>query len=143
MGRRFDVLRQVIEAWKAKDVEAVLAHMSDDIVWHFAAAALPPVCGKAEARKLLTRFQADMHEIRWRIFASVETGDRLFVEGVDEYRNAAGTWIAAPYAGVLDFIGDRISGWRDYVDTSVIAAQREGVEPSAQVKALIQRPEAT
>ena len=86
MARRYAILRQVIEAWQAKDVEAVLSHLADDIVWHYAAPALPPVRGKATARKLLQRFGADMHGIQWRIFAHAEAGDRLFIEGVDDYR---------------------------------------------------------
>jgi limonene-1,2-epoxide hydrolase len=140
MGRLYGLLLDVIEAWEAKDVDRVLSHMDEDIVWHYAAAALPPVRGKAAAAKLLSRFQADMHDIRWRVFAHAESGDRLFVEGVDDYRDSDGKRIATPYAGVLEFRGDRIVGWRDYVDTGVIARQREGEVLSAQVLALIDRP---
>ena len=84
MTRCYAIMQTLIAAWQAKDVEGVLALMSDDVVWHYAAGAMPPVRGKATARKLLTRFQADMHDIRWRIFAYAETGDTLFIEGVDE-----------------------------------------------------------
>lgn len=140
MGRRYDILRQVIEAWQAKDIEAVLAHLSDDIVWHYAASGLPPVRGKAAARKLLTNFHGDMHGIEWRIFAHAETGERLFIEGVDDYTTADGRRVAAPYAGVLDFRGDLICGWRDYVDLGVIAQQKAGEGLSRQVAELLDRP---
>ncbi|WP_332764416.1 nuclear transport factor 2 family protein [Phenylobacterium sp.] len=139
MGRRYEVLRQVIEAWQAKDVDRVLSHMADDIVWHYAAAAMPPVRGKAAARKLLERFQSDMHAIEWRIFSHSETGDRLFVEGVDDYRTSDGKRVATPYAGVLDFRGDLIVGWRDYVDLGVAAQQKAGEPLSAQVESLLDR----
>jgi len=142
MGRRYALLLQVIEAWQAKDVDAVLAHMHDDIVWHYAAAALPPVRGKPAARKLLERFQTDMHAIRWRIFAHAEVGDRLFLEGVDDYTTTDGKRVAAPYAGVLDFRDDLIIGWRDYVDLGVIASQKAGDGLSKQVLALLDRPDA-
>ena len=33
MGRCHAILRQVISAWQAKDIDGVLAHMHDDIVW--------------------------------------------------------------------------------------------------------------
>ena len=98
MGRRYEILGRVIEAWQAKDIDAVLAHMHDDIVWHYAAAAMPPVRGKAAARKVLERFQADMHAITWRIFTYAETVDRLFIEGVDDYRTTDGRRVAAPSA---------------------------------------------
>lgn len=140
MGRRFDILRQVIAAWQAKDVEAVMAHMADDIVWHYAAPGLPPVRGKEKAGKLLARFQQDMHGINWRIFHHAETEDRLFIEGVDDYTTTDGKRVATPYAGVLDFRGDLIIGWRDYVDLAVLDAHKAGEPLSAQVLALLERP---
>lgn len=140
MGRCYAILRQVIEAWQAKDIDGVLSHMADDIVWHYAAPALPPVRGKAGARKLLERFHGDMHAIQWRIFAHAEAGDRLFIEGVDDYRTSDGNRVAAPYAGVLEFRGDLIVGWRDYVDLGVMAQQKAGEPLSTQVESLLDRP---
>jgi limonene-1,2-epoxide hydrolase len=142
MGRCYGILRQVIEAWQAKDIDRVLSHMADDIVWHYAAAAMPPVRGKAAARKLLERFHGDMHGVEWRIFAYSESDDRLFIEGVDDYRTSDGARVAAPYAGVLEFRGDLIVGWRDYVDLGVIAQQKSGEPLSTQVESLLDRPPA-
>lgn len=143
MGRCYKILQQVIEAWQAKDIDKVLSFMTDDIVWHYAAAAMPPVRSKAAAAKLLARFQADMHQIQWRIFSHAETGDRLFVEGVDEYRSPEGHRVATPYAGVLDFRGDLICGWRDYVDLGVGAQHKAGEPLSKQVLELLDRPVAS
>ena len=139
MGRCYGILLQVIEAWQAKDIDRVLSHMDDDIVWHYAAAAMPPVRGKATARKLLNRFHGEMHAIQWRIFAHAESGDRLFVEGVDDYQTRDGHRVATPYAGVLEFRGDLIIGWRDYVDIGVTARQQAGEPLSAQVESLLDR----
>jgi limonene-1,2-epoxide hydrolase len=139
LGRHSATLRQVIQAWQAKDIDGVLAHMHDDIVWHYAAAAHPPVRGKVTARKLLERFQTDMHGIEWRIFAHAESSNRLFIEGVDDYRTTQGHRVAAPYAGVLEFDGDLIIGWRDYVDMGVLDQQRAGQPLSSQVESLIAR----
>ena len=140
MTKRIDQFLSIIAAWKRRDIEAVLAMMSDDIVWHFAAAAEPALVGKAAVRKFLTRFAADLAEVRWRIFHSAESGDRLFVEGVDEYVTPKGTVVIAPYAGVIEFCGDLVTGWRDYVDVGVIAAQRRGEPVTKQVKELSARP---
>jgi limonene-1,2-epoxide hydrolase len=140
MGRHYDILLQVIEAWQAKDIDRVLDFMADDIVWHYAAAAMPPVRGKATAAKLLKRFHGDMHGIQWRIFAHAEAGDRLFVEGVDDYTTTEGCRVATPYAGVLEFRDGLIVGWRDYVDLGVAAQQKAGEPLTAQVEALLDRP---
>jgi len=139
MDPPFQRLQQMIVAWQAKDIDKVLTFLHPDVVWHYAAGPMPPVRGKAMAAKLLGRFTADMHAIQWRIFAHAESGDRLFVEGVDEYISADGKRIAAPYAGVLEFKDGLIIGWRDYVDIGVIAAQKAGEAITAQVEALLSR----
>ncbi len=137
---RMQQFQEVIDGWKRKDVDFVLSRMTDDVVWHFAAAIAPPAKGKAAARAFVDQFGANIGEVRWRIFHHAEVGDRLFVEGVDEYTTKDGIAIAAPYAGVIEFRGDLISGWRDYVDRGVIEAQKAGGGWSDQVKELVGRP---
>eukprot|EP01042_Synura_sphagnicola_P015687 gene15687-19866_t len=99
MAAKIDIYLAIIADWKRKDIDAVLSHLSDDIVWHFAAAAEPPLRGKASARKFLNRFGADIAEVRWRVFHHAESGNRLFVEGVDELVSPTGIVTVAPYAG--------------------------------------------
>jgi limonene-1,2-epoxide hydrolase len=138
--RRIDQFLALIDAWKRQYIEDVLARMDDDIVWHFAVGAEPPLKGKAAARKFLLRFGADIAEVRWRVFDHAESGDRLFVEGVDEFTTRGGLTVVAPYAGVIRFRGDLILDWRDYVDVGVIAAQQGGGAPTPHVLALADRP---
>jgi limonene-1,2-epoxide hydrolase len=139
MDPLYQRLQQLIAAWRTKDIGAVLSFLHEDVVWHYAAGAAAPVRGRAMAAKLLGRFTEDMHGIEWRIFAHAESGDRLFVEGVDEYTTADGKRIAAPYAGVLEFKDGLILGWRDYVDIGVIAQQKAGEPITPHVKALLSR----
>ena len=49
MGACFDILSNVISAWKAKDIESVVGKLHEEIVWHYAAPRLPPVRGKDAA----------------------------------------------------------------------------------------------
>jgi limonene-1,2-epoxide hydrolase len=140
MRARIEIFQAIIAAWKAKDIDAVLAHMADDIVWHFAAGVAPPVTSKRGARKFLERFGGEIQEITWRVFDSAESADRLFVEGVDEYVTTDGIRVVAPYAGVLEFRGDLVTGWRDYVDIGTVDAQKAGAPVSAHIEALIARP---
>jgi len=140
MPSRFAIYDSIIQAWKRKDIDAVLSHMTDDIVWHYAAAISPPVLGHAGARKFMETFGAKIGEVRWRVFDYAESGDRLFVEGVDEYFTKDGVRVATPSAGVLDFRGDQICGWRDYFDSGVSAAMQAGGKASPEVEQLIARP---
>ena len=137
---RMQQFQAVIDAWKRKDVEFIFDNMTDDVVWHYAAAIAPPARGKAEARAFVDGFGAGIGEVRWRIFHHSEDGDRLFVDWVDEYTTKDGIDIAAPYAGVIEFRGDKISGWRDYVDRGTINDQKAGNGWSEQVKELAGRP---
>ncbi len=136
---RMAQFQTVIDAWTRKDVEAVMARMTDDIVWHYAAAIAPPARGKAEARAFIDRFGAGIATVRWRIFAHAETADRLFVEGVDEYTTTDGVDVAAPYAGVIEFRDELICGWRDYVDRGTIDAMKGGGAYPPQVVELLAR----
>ncbi len=139
MNKRFKQFSAVIDAWKRKDVDFIINSMTDDIVWHYAAAIAPPARGKAECRAFIEKFGANIGAVRWRIFEHAETADRLFAEGVDEYDTLDGHTIKAPYAGIIEFRGDLISGWRDYVDRSVIEAQKRGEPATAQVNELTSR----
>ncbi len=136
---KLGVMKALIADWSRGDVEGALGHMTDDIVWHYAAGVAPPIKGKAKARTFLENFKSQITAVDWRIFDFAENGDRLFVEGVDEHRTTSGTVIATPYAGVLEFRGDKISAWRDYVDVSVMEAQRAGTAATPWVKDLTSR----
>lgn len=140
MSAKLEVMKALIAAWSKGDVDGALAHMHDDIVWHYAASVAPPLKGKVKARKFLENFKSQISEVRWRIFDYAENGDRLFVEGVDEYLSTEGGLVAAPYAGVIEFEGPLIIGWRDYVDMGVMESQKAGNPRTAWVEAMIDRP---
>ncbi|SMF71081.1 nuclear transport factor 2 family protein [Allosphingosinicella indica] len=139
MARRFEQFKAVIDAWERKDGAFVLDAMTDDVVWHYAAAIAPPARGKAEAAALIERFAADMHAVEWTIVAHAETADRLFVEGTDAYDTSEGQRVAYPYAGVIDFRGEQICGWRDYVDARTIERLRAGKPRPDHIEDLIAR----
>jgi limonene-1,2-epoxide hydrolase len=140
MTSRLRLYLDLIEDWKRRDIDAVLDRLTDDIVWHYAASAQPPLRSKRAARKFLENFADILGEVRWRVFDAAEVGDRLFVEGVDEFFTKEGVRVATPYAGVIEFRGDLICGWRDYFDGGVADAMRGGAEAPPQVEALIDRP---
>lgn len=126
--------------WRDGDLDGVIAHLHPDVVWHYAAGALPPVRGRAQARRLLEALQQQMLDVRWQVFASAEVGDRLFVEGVDAYRTPDGDEVMTPYAGVLELRDGLVIGWRDYVDLGLAARQRAGEAVADHVRELVGRP---
>lgn len=129
----------LIGAWKAKDIDGVLSFMHDDIVWHFAAVIAPPLKGKVKARKLLDAMALEVRDVTWRIFDFAEKGERLFVEGVDEYVSIAGHLVSAPYAGVVEFRDGKIIGLREYFDMASVNALKSGESMKEHVRAMIAR----
>jgi ketosteroid isomerase-like protein len=134
-----DTLLSLIRAWRSKDIDGVLALMHDEIVWHYAAVIAPPLRGKAKARKLLESMALQVRDVTWRIFDHAEAGDRLFVEGVDEYVSAEGRLISAPYAGVVEFRNGLVIGLREYFDIGAVNALKAGEPLPEHVRALIAR----
>ena len=107
MSRKTEILQSIIDVWcRDQDIDAVLTHLSDDLVWHYSAISQPPKHGKAGAREFLEAYKAKVRNPHWRIFRIAETEDALFVEGVDAFDTADGHHAVVPYMGILEFDGD-------------------------------------
>jgi limonene-1,2-epoxide hydrolase len=133
------VLQGVILAWRRKDLEAMLQYIDDDIAWHSHVGS-PPLLGKAAMREFATRLTTTMKEIHWRVFEAAVDGDRLHVEGVDDYVAQDGRRVAIPYAGVLKVRNGRIVEWRDYFDRALFDRLKAGEPLPAYLEALVNRP---
>ncbi|HET6970468.1 MAG TPA: limonene-1,2-epoxide hydrolase family protein [Phenylobacterium sp.] len=138
--RLYPVLTAVIEAWRRQDVEGVLVHVTDDIVWRNSAGFAPAIRGKAEMRATLQRMAAIIKTNHWRIFDYAENDTRLFMEGVDEFWLTTGEHVAIPYAGSLEFHGPLIHEWREYFDGRISAAMKAGAPITDELKEMITRP---
>jgi limonene-1,2-epoxide hydrolase len=119
------ITQKMITAWRGKDLEGMLVHIDDDIVWHSHVTS-PPILGKVAMREFAGRLTAQMNDIRWRIFDSAQNGNRLFLEGVDDFVTNEGRRVVLPYAGVFVFKGERISEWRDYFDRAFFDRLKAG-----------------
>jgi limonene-1,2-epoxide hydrolase len=134
----FEIYLNVIRAWKTHDAEAVLAHMADDIVW-YVYVGQPPVVGKAAARETLAKLGPARHAENWRVFHHAVRGERLFVEGVDDFTDATDHRIAVPYAGVVEFKDGLITGWRDYFDAGILDKMKAGGPVPEAIEPLVSR----
>lgn len=128
----------VIRAWKVHDIDGVLAGLTDDVVW-YAFVGAPPFVGKTAMRKRLEELAVGRFKEDWRIFHHAVNGSRLFVEGVDAFTDGEGRYIAVPYAGVIEFRGDLVSGWRDYFDLGTMQKMKAGEPVPAAIEPLVSR----
>lgn len=127
MSKHLETVEQLIETWKSLDVEGVLALLTDDVEYHYAVGERPLI-GKDWVRRFLEKFGQGQSEIRWRIVNHASNGDRLLVEGVDDYVNKHGAHIRTPYMGIFEFRDGKICGWRDYVDLGLVNQAHAGKE---------------
>ena len=135
----FAITRKMITAWRARDLEGMLAHIDDDIVWHSHVGS-PPIVGKAAMREFASKLTAQMNDIQWRIFETATNGNRVFLEGVDDFVTNEGRRVVQPYAGILVFKDARIVEWRDYFDRAVFDRLKAGEPMPDYLQALADRP---
>jgi len=142
MPRLYPVLEGIIAAWKKQDVEGVLAHVTDDIVWRNSSGYAPAIKGKAAMREALVKMKSMIKpgSNTWRIFDYAENADRLFMEGVDEFDLTTGQHVAIPYAGSLQFRGQLVSEWREYFDGRISVDMKSGKPMTDEVREMLNRP---
>lgn len=140
MPRLYPVLMAVIEAWHHQDIDGVLAHVTDDIVWRNSSGYAPAIRGKAAMRKALEGMAPLIKTNKWRIFDHAENENRLFMEGVDEFWLTTGQHVAIPYAGSLEFRGMLIHEWREYFDGRISLAMKAGEPVTDEIAQMISRP---
>lgn len=131
-----DTIQTVIDCWKKGDLDGVLDQLHDDVVYHYHVGSRP-LEGKDWVRRFLEKFGAGQTEIRWFIRHWTQDGDRVMVEGVDDYVDAEGTRIQTPYMGVFEFEDGKIRNWRDYVDLGLVKMIKDGDGLPEWVKSLV------
>ena len=121
-----DVVRSFIAAWNANDLERVLAHLHDEVVYHNM--PLQPLHGLTAVRAYLQgvgRFDW----IDWKLLALAESGDKVLTERIDDF-SLRGTPVSLPLMGIFEIDGGRIRAWRDYFDLA--SYRRQLPAPQAQ-----------
>ena len=135
-----EAVKGLIADWRRKDIDAVLARVTDDVVWYSHVGTVPKI-GKPAMRAFLEAFGASLTDVRWRIFAYATSGQQIFVEGVDDFVLVADKRrVAIPYMGVMTFRGSLISEWRDYFDRGLFDRLKAGDPVPPEIAKLLDRP---
>jgi limonene-1,2-epoxide hydrolase len=135
-----DVVTGLITDWRRKDIDAVLSRITHDIVWYTHVGSQPKR-GTAEMRAFLEPMAAGISDIRWRIYNHAVSGNRIFLEGADDFVLAAeNRRVAIPYMGIMAFRGSLICEWRDYFDRGLFDRLKAGETPPPEITELLNRP---
>ncbi|MAH93864.1 MAG: hypothetical protein CME99_11910 [Hyphomonas sp.] len=129
-------VNQIMDSWKAGNIDGVLAHVAPDVTYYFRVGS-EPLKGPDEIRAFLEKFGAGMSNIQWRINRHAQDGDILMVEGADDFVDAKGNRIQIPYMGMFEFENGKIRLWRDYFNPAIGDLTRKGEPVPDHVQALL------
>ena len=109
-----DVVTAFIAAVEAKDLEAALRLVTDDVSYENV--PIDPIVGRDAMKATLRGFLGAASEVEWRIVRQLCLGNVVINERLDRFHIGDG-WLELPVAGFFDVTADgRISRWRDYFD---------------------------
>ena len=109
------IVEDFVRLWSKRDLDAILAAMSEDCVYHNMPWA--PLHGRAQIREALQAFVGRAAEIDWVIIhiAETKTG-AVLTERLDRFL-IDGTWAEVPVMGTFELRDGKIAAWRDYFDS--------------------------
>jgi len=113
MGREIELVKGLIEAFNANDLERVMAFFTPDCVYHNM--PMSPVKGTDSIRGVLKGFLGMATEVKWTTHQIAQAGNTVLTERTDGFR-IGGRWIELPVMGAFEFENAKIRAWRDYFD---------------------------
>ncbi|NJO12363.1 MAG: SnoaL-like domain-containing protein [Gammaproteobacteria bacterium] len=120
-----DVVLSFIAAWNANDLERILAHLHEEVVYHNMPVA--PLHGRAAVRAYLDG-KGGFERIHWQLLAIAADGNKVLTERVDDF-TLKGVDVSLPLMGIFEVEGALIRAWRDYFDLDTYRRQLAGAIP--------------
>jgi limonene-1,2-epoxide hydrolase len=119
-----ETVTALIKANEARDVDAVLALLSDDIVYENV--PMNVMNGHDEIRAMLGPFLGSAEHVAWEVLEQVESGNVVMNERVDRFSLPGDHKIELRVAGIFKVDGDKVTLWRDYFDLAEFTGQMPG-----------------
>jgi limonene-1,2-epoxide hydrolase len=115
-----------IAHWEARDLEAMLGAVADDIFYHNIPMA--PVESKDALRAFAAPFLAGAARVEWEIHHIAETSEgAVLTERLDHFHMKDGKTISIRVMGTFEFDGrGKLTKWRDYFDLAEFQSQMGG-----------------
>lgn len=120
------IIRDFCAAWDRRDLDAILAAMSEDVVYQNV--PVPAMCGREAARAFLAPIIEHTTAIEFILHAIAASADGRFVmtERLDRLHYPGGT-VDIPLMGTFEIRDGVITAWRDYADGASVQAQFEAL----------------
>jgi ketosteroid isomerase-like protein len=123
-----DIVRRGYEAFGRGDLDSLLSLFDDNIEWISSGPADLPTAGTRRGREQVREFFNAVNEVfdiqRFEPQTFIAQGDRVVVLGEDSSRvKATGKTIDGQWAHVFTLAGEKVIGFREYVDTAAVMAE--------------------
>lgn len=115
------IVTALIKANEARDVDALLAVLTDDA--RYENVPMSVLTGHDEIRAMLEPFLTSATKVEWEVLHQVEHGDVVMNERVDRFVMADGKTIAIRVAGLFEIRAGLVAVWRDYFDLAEFTNQ--------------------
>ena len=111
------VVQSLADAWAAQDIEQIMGHFADDIVYHNM--PMEPAEGAEAVRGVIEGFLAMADSIVFETHHEIAEGDLVMNERVDTFV-IGGTPTLIRVMGVFEMRDGKIARWRDYFDMAAL-----------------------
>lgn len=106
-------------AWTGPDMDRVISHLGDDIVYHNI--PMEELSGLAAVERYLRAAGPFAHSA-WEVRAVAANGEQVLTERIDRM-TVRGRMVTLPVMGTFRVRGGLIREWRDYFDLASYRAQ--------------------
>ena len=124
MGKNAEIVRALIGAFNANDLERILGFFAEDAVYHNI--PVQPVQGTAAIRGVIQGFLGMASEVDWIVHQLAETPDGVVLTERTDRFLIRGKWVELPVMGAFTLRDGRICEWRDYFDMKQFQSQLPG-----------------
>lgn len=107
------VVKSLADAWAAQDIDEIMGHFTDDIVYHNI--PMDPAEGREAVRTAIEGFLAMADSIVFETLHEVSDGDLVLNERVDTFV-IGGNPTPIKVMGIFELRDGKIARWRDYFD---------------------------
>jgi limonene-1,2-epoxide hydrolase len=109
-----EVVDRIIACLNAHDVDAMVAMMTPDAVWHNMPWAAPAV-GTEQIRAAVTANPEILGSLEIEVHHQISDGTLVINERTDRYTHE-GKAVSLPVVGVLEVHDGLVTAWREYFD---------------------------
>ena len=120
MASNLETIRSFIALWATRDLDAILAAMTEDCFYHNM--PWPPVIGQAAIRASLEPFVGSAKAIDWLLHNIAESPDGVVLTERTDRFAIGDDWLEMPVMGTFELSDGKIAKWRDYFDPTPINA---------------------